>query len=111
MPKILKFFSEWETWFHYLSPPFLNAVSLGAANMEIHHAVEQEMGHRQGCKHGNNNAEAQRGRKADDCAGTHPEQHRGRNQRGDVGVRIAVNARLKPESIALLTVLPARSSS
>ena len=63
------------------------AIRLGAADVEVHHAVEQEVGHGQRGEHGDDNADAQRGREADDRAGTEEEQNRRRDQGGDVGVQ------------------------
>ena len=63
------------------------AVSLRVADAEIDHAVEQEVGNGQRGKHGNDNADAERGGEADDRTGAEEEQHRTRDQGGDVGVK------------------------
>ena len=63
------------------------AVCLRIADVEIHHAVEQEVGDRQRGEHGDDNAKPQRSRKADDRARAEEEQHGSCNQRGQVRVQ------------------------
>ena len=62
-------------------------VSLRVADVEIHHAIEQEVGDGQRGEHGHDNTDAQRGSEADDRAGAKEEQHAARDQGGDVGVQ------------------------
>ena len=63
------------------------AVSLRIADVEIHHASEQEVRDGQRGEHGHDNTDAQRGSEADDRAGAKEEQHAARDQGGDVGVQ------------------------